>query len=54
MDYGWRKRIRSMLEKDPTLSFDKIAEALNRKKNAHKPPKAESWTGKSVREAYVS
>src|SRR6266542_4848146 len=37
MDYGWRSRIRRMLEKNPSLSFDKIAEALNRKKNVHKP-----------------
>src|SRR5438552_3660191 len=31
MDFGWRKRIRRMLEKDPTLSFEEIAEALTRR-----------------------
>ena len=54
MDVGWRKRIRRMLEKDPTLSFSKIAEALNKKKLVHVPPGAESWTAKRVRKAYVS
>ena len=53
-DFGWRKRIRQMIEKNPTLSFDKIAEALNRKKNVHRPPEAESWTAEIVRKAYAS
>jgi hypothetical protein len=53
-DFGWRKRIRQMLEDDPTLSFDKIAEALNRKKDKHVPPGAKVWTAKLVRKAYVS
>src|SRR6266571_3562388 len=53
-DFGWRTRIRRMLEKDPTLSFEKIAEALNKKKNVHVPPEAESWTAEIVRKAYVS
>ncbi len=53
-DFGWRTRIRRMLEKDPTLSFDKIAEALNKKKLVHMPPDAESWTAELVRKAYVS
>ena len=54
MDFGWRSRIRRMLEKDPTLSFAKIAEALNKKKTVGVPPPAESWTAKLVRKAYVS
>jgi hypothetical protein len=54
MDFGWRKRIRTMLEKDPTLSFEKIAEALNRKKDVHVPPETGSWTADVVRKAYTS
>ncbi len=54
MDFGWRKRIRTMLERDPSLSFDKIADALNKKKRVHRPPKAESWTAEIVRKAYAS
>ena len=54
MDFGWRKRIRRMLEKDPTLSFAEIAEALNKKKNVRVPPPSPSWTAKLVRKAYVS
>jgi hypothetical protein len=54
MDFGWRTRIRRMLEKDPTLSFEKIADTLNKKKNVHKPPGAESWSAEIVRQAYVS
>jgi hypothetical protein len=54
MDYGWRTRIRRMLEKDPTLSFEKIADALNKKRSVHKPPGAETWSAEIVRRAYVS
>jgi hypothetical protein len=54
MEYGWRKRIRTMLKKDPTLPFDKIAEALNGKKTVLVPPGEESWTAELVRKAYVS
>lgn len=54
MDFGWRKRIRGMLEKDPTLSFERIANALNKKTTVHVPPPAKSWTAKLVRKAYVS
>lgn len=54
MDYGWRMRIRTMLERDPTLSFDEIAEALNKKRTVLVPPNKESWTAELVREAYVS
>jgi hypothetical protein len=53
-DFGWRKRIRRMLEKNPTLSFEEIAEVLNKKKRVHVPPPAESWTAEIVRQAYVS
>ena len=54
MDYGWRTRIRSMLEKHPDMSFKDIADALNRKKSVVPPPGASSWTAKLVRKAYVS
>lgn len=54
MDFGWRSRIRNMLEKDPTVSFDEIAEVLNRKKHVHRPPGAKQWTAAIVRKAYVS
>jgi hypothetical protein len=54
MGIGWRSRIRRMLEKDPTLSFAKIAEALNMNKSVRVPPPAKLWTAKLVRKAYVS
>jgi hypothetical protein len=54
MDYGWRTRIRAMLEKDPALSFEAIAEALNRKGSVDVPPPYKSWTAALVRKAYVS
>ena len=54
MGFGWRSRIRRMLEKDPTLSFAKIADALNKKTTVRVPPPATSWTAKLVRKAYVS
>ena len=54
MDFAWRNRIRWMLEKKPTLSFDEIAETLNRKKNVQAPPPATLWTAELVRKAYVS
>jgi hypothetical protein len=53
-DFGWRRRIRRMLEKDPNVSFEAIAVALNRKKRIHRPPKATTWTAEIVRRAYVS
>jgi hypothetical protein len=53
-DFGWRRRIRNMLEREPALSFDKIAEALNRRKRVLIPPGTESWTAATVRRAYVS
>lgn len=54
MDFGWRSKIRRMLEKDPTVSFAEIAEALNKKKAVRVPPPATSWTAKLVRKAYAS
>jgi hypothetical protein len=54
MDFGWRTRIRAMLEKDPTLTFDAIAKALNGKKTVLVPPGEESWTAEIVRRVYVS
>jgi hypothetical protein len=54
LDFGWRKRIRAMLEKDPTRSFDAIAKALNKKKKVLVPPGEESWTAEIVRNVYVS
>ena len=54
MDFGWRTRIRWMLEKDPALSFEEIAETLNRKMDVQAPPPAKSWTAELVRKAYAS
>jgi hypothetical protein len=54
MDFGWRTRIRRMLEKDPALSFEEIAETLNRKMDVQVPPPARSWTAALVRKAYAS
>lgn len=54
LDVGWRRRIRALLEEDPTRSFDDIAEVLNRRKRVQVPPGVESWTAELVRNAYVS
>lgn len=54
LDIGWRRRIRRLLEKDPTRSFADIAEVLNRKKRVQVPPGFESWTAEIVRNVYVS
>jgi hypothetical protein len=54
MDYGWRTRIRAMLEKDPTVSFAQIADTLNGKKSVEVPPPAKAWTAKLVRKVYTS
>jgi hypothetical protein len=43
-----------MLEKDPTLSFEKIAESLNGKKRVPVPPGVAAWTAEVVRRVYVS
>jgi len=53
-DFGWRRRIRRMIEKDPNVSFAEIAAALNRKRHVHVPPKSTLWTAEIVRRAYVS
>jgi hypothetical protein len=53
-DFGWRTRIRQMLEEDSTVSFDEIANRLNRKKEGHSPPGSDSWNAEIVRKAYVS
>lgn len=54
MDFAWRSRIRHMLEKQPNLSFQQIADVLNRKKSVEVPPPAKSWTAAAVRRAYAS
>lgn len=54
MDFGWRKRIRTMLEKNPIMSFEQIAGALNKKISVHVPPTATFWTAELVRQAYTS
>jgi hypothetical protein len=43
-----------MLEKDDTLSFKEIADALNKKETVQVPPPAKSWTAALVRKAYTS
>ena len=54
MDFGWRSRIRNMLEDAPSMSFQQIADALNQKKKVRVPPKEKTWTAENVRRAYVS
>jgi hypothetical protein len=54
VDYGWRTRIRSLLEKNPDMSFAEIADTLNKKKDVLVPPGAKSWSPKLVRKAYTS
>lgn len=51
VDYGWRMRIRAMLEKG--MSLEDIARKLNGK-GVRRPHGSSSWTAKSVRKAYVS
>ena len=51
MDYGWRMRIRAMLEKG--LSLEQIAEQLNRKR-VPRPHGSQTWTARAVRKAFVS
>jgi hypothetical protein len=50
-DYGWRVRIRTMLEKGKSL--EAIAEGLNRK-GIRRPHGSPRWTAASVRQAFVS
>jgi hypothetical protein len=51
MDYGWRVRIRTMLEKG--MSLEEIAEKLNHK-GIKRPRGSATWSAKSVRKAFVS
>jgi hypothetical protein len=50
-DYGWRMRIRRMLEKE--MSLEQIAQALN-EKGVRTPHGSNKWSAGSVRKAYVS
>ena len=54
IDFSLRKRIRTLLEENPSLSFEQMAERLNKKKGALKPPDGGPWTAASLRETYVS
>ena len=51
LDYGWRMRIRTMLEKG--MSLEDIAENLTRKQ-IRKPDGKSKWSAKAVRKAFVS
>jgi len=50
-DYGWRMRIRRMLEKG--MSLEEIAENLNHKR-IRRPHGSATWSASSVRKAFVS
>jgi hypothetical protein len=50
-DYGWRMRIRRMLEKG--MSLEQIAENLNHK-GIRRPHGSATWSATSVRKAFVS
>ena len=50
-DYGWRMRIRRMLERG--MSLEEIAEKLNHK-GVRRPHGSQRWTATSVRKAFVS
>jgi hypothetical protein len=50
-DYGWRMRIRRMLEKG--MSLEEIAENLNRK-GIRRPHGSATWSATLVRKAFVS
>jgi len=50
-DYGWRMRIRRMLEKG--MSLDEIAENLNHK-GIPRPHGSATWSATLVRKAFVS
>lgn len=51
LDYGWRMRIRRLLEKG--MSLEEIADDLNGKQ-VRRPHGRSSWTAKTVRRAFVS
>jgi hypothetical protein len=50
-DYGWRMRIRRMLEKG--MSLEEIAETLNHKR-VRRPHGSAKWSATTVRKAFVS
>jgi len=50
-DYGWRMRIRRMLEKG--MSLEEIADELTRK-GIPRPHRRQTWSAKAVRRAFVS
>jgi len=50
-DYGWRSRIKRMLEKE--MSLEQIAERLNQKR-IQTPHGSPRWSASLVRKAYVS
>jgi Recombinase len=50
-DYGWRMKIRRMLEKG--MSLEEIADSLNRK-GVRRPHGSARWSAASVRKAFVS
>ena len=50
-DYGWRMRIRRMLEKG--MSLEEIAENLNHKR-VRRPHGSSKWSARAVRKAFVS
>jgi hypothetical protein len=50
-DYGWRMRIRRMLEKG--MSLEEIAENLNRD-GIRRPHGSATWSATSVRKAFIS
>jgi DNA-binding transcriptional MerR regulator len=50
-DYGWRMRIRRMLEKG--MSLEEIAERLN-DKSVRTPHGSGKWSATTVRKAFVS
>jgi hypothetical protein len=51
MDYGWRMRIRRMLEQG--MSLEEIAESLNHKQ-VRRPHGSSKWSAAAVRKAFVS
>lgn len=51
LDYGWRMRIRRLLEKG--MSLEEIAEDLNHKR-VRRPHGNSKWTATAVRKAFVS
>jgi hypothetical protein len=51
LDYGWRMRIRRLLEKG--MSLEEIADDLNGKR-VQRPHGSSTWTAKAVRRAFVS